>query len=68
MPRRVTIDTNLRISQYKVLNNVLYLNKKLLNLKMFSFVLFVIWKMKPLYTFLAFTIKQNLFGLTYNSY
>ena len=29
MPRRVTIDTNLRIFQYKILNNMLYLNEKL---------------------------------------
>ena len=29
MPRRVTVDTNLRIFQYTILNNVLYLNEKL---------------------------------------
>ena len=65
MPRRVTVDTNLRIFQYKILNNVLYLNEKKLNLKLFFhlFVLFVIRKMKPLYTSFAIAIKQNLFGL-----
>ena len=29
LPRRVTINTNLRIFQYKLLHNVLYLNKML---------------------------------------
>ena len=29
MPHRVTIDSNLHIFQYKILNNVLYLNEKL---------------------------------------
>ena len=29
LPRRVTLDTNLRMFQYKLLNNVLYLNKML---------------------------------------
>ena len=36
MPRRVNIDTNLRIFQYKVLNNVLYLNEKLFKFKIVS--------------------------------
>ena len=36
MPRRVTIDTNLRIFQYKILNNALYLNEKLFKLKIVS--------------------------------
>ena len=69
MPRGVTIDTNLRIFQYKILNIILYLNKNFLNLKLFLhlFVLFVIHKMKPLYTFFTLAIKQNLFGLNYKS-
>ena len=29
LPRKVTIDTKLRIFQYKLLNNILYLNKHL---------------------------------------
>ena len=29
LPRRVTVDTNLRIFLYKILNNVLYLNENL---------------------------------------
>ena len=36
MPCRVTIDTNLRIFQYKILNNVLYLNEKLFKFKIIS--------------------------------
>ena len=33
MPRRVTIDTNLRTFQYKILNKVLYINEKLFKFK-----------------------------------
>ena len=29
MPRKVTVDTFTRIFQYKIINNILYLNKKL---------------------------------------
>ena len=29
LPRKVSIDTYLRMSQYKILNNILYLNKQL---------------------------------------
>ena len=36
MQRRVTIDTNLRILQYKTLNNLLYLNEKLFKYKFVS--------------------------------
>ena len=35
MPHRVTIDTNIRIFQYKILNNVLCLNENFLNSKLF---------------------------------
>ena len=35
-PRRVTVDTNLPIFQYKILNNVLYLNEKLFRFKKIS--------------------------------
>ena len=62
MPPRVTIDTNLRIFQYKILNNVLYLNEKPFKFKV------VIRKMKPLYTFFTLAIKQNAFGLNNKSY
>ena len=48
------------------MNNVLYLNEKLLFLHFF--VYFVIWKMKSLYTFFTPGIKKNLFGLNYKSY
>ena len=33
LPRRVTLDTNLRMFQYKLLNNVLYLNNMLFRFK-----------------------------------
>ena len=68
MPRHVTIDTNLRIFQYKSLNIVLYLKKNFFNLKLFLhlFVLFVIQKMKSLYK-IYIAIKQDLFGLNYKS-
>ena len=36
MLRRVTIGTSLRIFQYKILNNVLHLNEKLLKFKIAS--------------------------------
>ena len=36
MPSRVTMDTNLRIVQYKILNNVFYLNEKLSKFKIVS--------------------------------
>ena len=39
MLRRMTIDTNLRIFQYKILNNVLYLNEKLFKFKIVSSLL-----------------------------
>ena len=39
MPRRVTIDTNLRMFQYKILNNVLYLNETLVKFKIVSSLL-----------------------------
>ena len=60
MPRRVTINTNLPIFQYKILNNLLHLNQKLFKFK--------IRKMKPPYTSFIATIKQNLFGLNCKSY
>ena len=36
MPCRVTIDTNLHMFQYEILNNVLYLNEKLFKFKIVS--------------------------------
>ena len=36
LPHWVTVDTNLRIFQYKILNNVLYLNEKLFRFKKVS--------------------------------
>ena len=65
MPHRVTIDTDLRIFQYKSLNNVLYLNEKLFKLKIVSslFCSFCNSENGTLYTFFTLAIKQNLFGL-----
>ena len=39
LPRRVTVETNLRIFQYKILNKVLYLNEKLFRFKKISYPL-----------------------------
>ena len=39
MPRRATIDTNLRIVQHKILNNTLKLNEKLFKFKIISSLL-----------------------------
>ena len=39
LPRRVTVDTNLRIFQYKILNKVVYLNEKLFSFKKISYPL-----------------------------
>ena len=36
LPRRVTLDTSLRVFQYKLLNNVLYLNDMLFRFKKFD--------------------------------
>ena len=36
LPRRVTVNTNLRVFQYNILNNVLYLNEKLFRFKKIS--------------------------------
>ena len=36
LPRRVTVDTNLRIFQHKIVSNVLYLNEKLFRFKKVS--------------------------------
>ena len=40
LPRRVTVDTNQRIFHYKILNNVQYLNEKLVRFKKVSCPLF----------------------------
>ena len=70
MPCCVTVDTNLHIFQHKILINVIRQKKKMkmknfLNLKLFlyCFLLFVIQKMKLLYTIFTLAIKQNLLGL-----
>ena len=54
LPRRVTVDTNLRIFQYKILNGVLYLNEKLFRFITISFPLCFFWQSEnetPLHLF-----------------
>ena len=70
MPPYVTIDTNLRIFQYKILNSILYLNEKLFKFKIVYSRLcsFCNSENETLYTFLILAIKQILFGLNCNSY
>ena len=60
LPRRVTVDTNLRIFQCKILNRVLYLNEKLLDLKRFHLhsVLSGSLKMKHRYAFFMGALKR----------
>ena len=67
MSSRVNFDTSLGIFQYKVLNNGLisFLNVKLL---LHLFVLLLILKMNPVYTFFTLAMKQNLFALNYKSF
>ena len=70
MPRRVTIDNNLRIFQYKILNNVLYLNEKLFKFKIVSSPLCSFCNSEDETQIHLFTlaIKQNLFGLNSKSF
>ena len=69
MPGRVTTDTNLRMFQYKSLNNILYLNEKLFQFKIVSSPLcsFCDSENETQYTFFTHAIKQNLFGLNHKS-
>ena len=62
LPRRFTVDTNLRIFQYKILNNVLYLNEKLFRFKKILFLLcsFCSSKNETLIHFFHGSIKTNL--------
>ena len=62
MSRCVTNDANLSIFQMKILNNVLQLNEKGSEFKLFLhlFVLFVVQKIKPLYNLFTLAIIQNL--------
>ena len=62
IPRRVTIDTNLRIFQYKVLNNVLYLNKKNFKFKIVFSPLCSFCDLEnktPIHLFYSFTRNQT---------
>ena len=66
---RVTIDTNLRIFQYKILNNVLYLNENFSNSKLFLHLCsFCNSENETPIHFFTLAIKQNLFGINYESY
>ena len=53
LSRKVSIDTNLRMFQYKIPNNILYINKQLFLIKkILNCVPTVDYKMKQLITFL----------------
>ena len=62
LPHRVTVDTILRIFQYKIWNNVLYLNEKLFRFKIFHArsVLSASLKVKHQYTFFWYKLKKIL--------
>ena len=70
MTRRVTINTSRRVFQYKILNNVLYLNEKTFKYKIVSSLLcsFYNSEAKYRYTFFTLAMKQNLFSLNSKSY
>ena len=68
----MTIDTNLHIFQYKISNNILYLNQKFSKSKILLSPLCFSCNLEneTLHTFLTLAIKQNLFALNskiYNS-
>ena len=62
LPRRVTINTNLRIFQYKLLHNVLYLNEMLYKFgkNVSHFVLFARKNLKAKFTFFILAQRQTL--------
>ena len=60
LPRRVTVDTKLRIFQYKIVSNVLYLNEKLLDLKRFPLCSFCQSENETLIHLFHGCIKTNL--------
>ena len=66
LSRRVTVDTNLRIFQYKILNNVLYLVKNSLDLKRSHVrsVLSASLKMKHQYTLFMGALKLICYGIS----
>ena len=71
MQRRVTIDTNLRILQYKILSSVLYLNEKLFRFEIVSSPICSFCNLENethIHLFFILATKQNLFGLNYESY
>ena len=71
MPRRVTIETNFRTFQYKILNNVLYLNKKLFKFKIVSSSLCCFCNSKnqtPVHLFNSCNQTKSFWGLNYKSY
>ena len=65
MPRKVTVDTFTRIFQYKIINNILYLNKKLHIFKKVYSPLCSFCKSNDettLHIFFECTVTQNLWG------
>ena len=68
LPRRVTINKNIRIFQYKLLHIVLYLNKMLYKFgKKLSHLALFEWKnLKAQFTFIILAQKQTFSGCSYN--
>ena len=63
LPRIVTINTRLRVFQYKVLNNALYLNKNLYIFKLRDTKPFAVRKMKQLFICLLTILKVKYYGI-----
>ena len=64
LPRQVTIESSLRSFQYKILNNVLYLNEKLFKFKIIESPLCSLCKKENesvLHLFCTCTVTRNLF-------
>ena len=67
LPRQVTINTNLRIFQYKLLHIILCLTKRYTNLeKTYPHFAFFAWKnLKALFTLFILAQKQTFSGCSY---
>ena len=50
LPQKTAYNTYMRSFQYKILDNIIFLNKKLFIFEFEVFVYFAIWKMKHLCT------------------
>ena len=67
-PKRVTINTNLRIFKEKLLHNILYLNEILYNLekRYLHFALFAWKSLKAQFIFFIIVQKQTFSGCSYS--